>query len=96
MTVVDPQSFNHPDRKLLGPDQIDDLGLAIISLTKEVSVLADRVRVLEAVLDKKGLDVSTEIERLEPDEDLQKALDEQGRLIAKSVLDALKGNPAGS
>jgi hypothetical protein len=86
-----PTSYNRPERKILGPDQLDDLGHALLALTREVVIMADRVRVLEAVLDSKGIEVHAAVERHEPDADLQKDLDERGKAIVKAVIDALRG-----
>jgi len=42
-------------RKALTPDQLDNLGLALIELAKEMWVMKDRQLVTEALLKEKGL-----------------------------------------
>ncbi len=48
-------------RKALTPDQLDNLGLALIEMAKEMWVMRDRQMVMEAMLREKGLlaDVDT-------------------------------------
>lgn len=86
-----PRDFNKPKRQILGVDQLDDLGMALIMLTREVVVANDRLALLEYVLDAKGIDVSAEIERLDPDDALQKRLDEASGKITNAVIGALAG-----
>jgi hypothetical protein len=89
--MSDPTSYNRPSRKILGADQLDDLGHALLALTREVVILADRVRILEAELGARGIDVHDAIERHQPDAALQADLDARGRAIVAAVVDALKG-----
>jgi hypothetical protein len=42
-------------RKALTPDQLDNLGFALIELAKELWVIKDRQMVTEALLSEKGL-----------------------------------------
>jgi hypothetical protein len=42
-------------RKALTPDQLDNLGMALIELAKEMWVMRDRQLVTEAMLREKGL-----------------------------------------
>ncbi len=42
-------------RKLLTPDQLDNLGLALIEMARELWVMKDRQMVMEAMLSDKGL-----------------------------------------
>ena len=42
-------------RSLLTPDQIDNLGFALIALTKELWVVKDRQLITEALLKEKGV-----------------------------------------
>jgi hypothetical protein len=46
--IDDPRSYNTPELKALLPEQIDNLGRAVISLTREICVLTDRLAVTEA------------------------------------------------
>jgi hypothetical protein len=42
-------------RKALTPDQIDNLGFALLELAKELWVMRDRQMITEALLSEKGL-----------------------------------------
>jgi hypothetical protein len=42
-------------RKALTPDQLDNLGFALIELAKEMWVMKDRQMITEALLSEKGL-----------------------------------------
>lgn len=84
-----PASFNDPGRKVLEEADTSQLGMALMTITNELWVLSDRVRVLEAVLESKGMDVHREIENFQPDESLQKELDEKGQALVARVLAAL-------
>jgi len=86
-----PTRFNDPQRKTLDQTDVGDVGMAVLTLTRELCVLNDRVRVLEAVLAKKGIDVQDEINNFQPDEVLQKELNDQGQMLVKKVLEALSG-----
>ncbi|MFK8053867.1 MAG: hypothetical protein AB8F65_12945 [Woeseiaceae bacterium] len=78
-----------PKRQLLTADQVNELGHAMLTLTKELWVLTDRVHTLEAVLAKKGVDVTTDIEAYEPDADEVAMRVAHSQRIASSVLGAL-------
>lgn len=86
-----PTEYNKPKRQILGVDQLDDVGLALITLTREVVVLQDRMMLLEDVLEKKGIDVASEIDGKEPDAALQSRLDVAQSKIIQSVVGALSG-----
>ncbi len=76
-------------RRILGPDQIDRLGEALLALTSEVWILTDRLAVLEAVLAEHGIPATTAIDRFTPSPAMEKALDcKRDKLIA-TVLAAL-------
>jgi hypothetical protein len=85
----DPRSYNTPDLKALLPEQIDNLGRAIISLTREICVLTDRVAVTEAVLAARGIDIAEAVETHQPDAALQARIDAQANRIIADVLGAL-------
>ncbi|MEO0411674.1 MAG: hypothetical protein AAF221_07545 [Pseudomonadota bacterium] len=86
-----PTDYNHPKRQILGVDQLDDIGLALITLTRELVVVNDRVKLLEAALVKHGIDVAAEIDGVEPDADVQAQLDASGAKITNAVMHALAG-----
>jgi len=88
---LNPKSYNHPDRVTLNETDTAGLAEALLTLTQELWILADRQMVMEAVLAKHGLDVSEEIERFEPDEHLQKKMNEKCQFISRRVVDAMAG-----
>jgi hypothetical protein len=47
--------MNKASRKALTPDQLDNLGFALIELAKEMWIMKDRQMVTEALLSEKGL-----------------------------------------
>ncbi|MEP3225584.1 MAG: hypothetical protein ABJO01_06385 [Parasphingorhabdus sp.] len=87
----DPKSFNFPDGSLLLPEQTDNLGRALISLLREVCVLTDRQLILEQALADQGIDVSHAVNNYQPDEALQKRLDDKTGAIIDSVIGDLTG-----
>ena len=87
--TADPRSYNTPDLKALLPEQIDNLGRAIISLTREVCVLTDRLAVTEAVLAARGIDIAEAVEKHQPDAPLQGRIDAQVSRIIGDMLGAL-------
>lgn len=86
-----PRSFNFPEGELLHPDQINNLGRAVISLTREICVLTDRQLVLEQVLAEKGIDIAEAVDRYQPDEDMQKRIDAHTGLIIQTIVGDLTG-----
>jgi hypothetical protein len=90
--TVDPKSFNMPETSALNADQLDNLGRAILGLTKEVCVLADRVCVMEHILAEKGVDVTDAIDRHQPDAALQARVDSLTAKIVGGIVAALQGD----
>lgn len=86
-----PTSFNFPKGNLLRPEQTDNLGRALISLTREICVLTDRQMVLERILADRGIDVSDAVEDYQPDEVMQSQLDERTGAIIKTIIGDLTG-----
>ena len=80
-----------PPRRIIRPDQVDNLGEALIALTEEVWVLTDRVMVQEALLEAKGVMTKDEIDRAEPSADLEKALAERRERLIERIERALRG-----
>jgi hypothetical protein len=77
-------------RRILTPDQLDDLGEALIALTREIYVLTDRMMVMEAVLEKHGIPASTEIDSFTVTPELQAKLNAKRDTIISTVLRALR------
>jgi len=82
MSARDPQIS-------LTPEDIDRLGQAFLSLTREVWVLKDRLRVLEAVLRDAGLLVPGAVDSYQPDPELEDMLCEERRRLIEQVLGPL-------
>lgn len=87
----DPKSFNQPNRKTLSEFDVQGIGDAVLTLTQEIWVLTDRLAVMEAVLAKRGIDISAEIDAFQPDEKMKAALDERGKQLVANVANALAG-----
>jgi hypothetical protein len=83
-----------PGRTILKPEQIDDVAQAVLAVARELWVTIDRQLVLESVLAKHGLDVSTEIDALEPDPVLQAKLDARRAALLDTITQALNGKLA--
>lgn len=87
----DPRSYNAPDGKQLRPDQIDSVARALLSLTRDVCVLTDRVMILEKVLDEKGMNISELVDTYQPGEAFKKEIRARTGTIIDEVVFALKG-----
>ena len=84
-----PTSFNTPDRQTLTNADVASLGQAILTLTKELWVVTDRMHIMEAVLAKHGLDISDEITQHKPDSILSEKLQQNGTALIERVLSSL-------
>lgn len=82
-----------PARQIFKPEQIDDVAEAVIALTRELWVTADRVAILEKVLEHRGVPVQAEIDAFQPDEAFQAELDAKRDRLLNAVLVALKAAP---
>ena len=80
-----------PPRRILRPDQLDNLGEAVIALTRELWVLSDRVAVLEALLAKKGVVEDGEVDAFQPDDAQQQDLKTRRERLLRTVETALYG-----
>ena len=78
--------------KNLRPEDIDRLGQALITLTKELWVVKDRVRVLETVLADAGVVTPDAVDTFQPDDALQEILDKDRAQLIEQVLGALERN----
>ncbi len=88
---VDPKSFNMPDADALGPEQIDDLGRAVLTLTKELCVLIDRQVIVEKLLEDAGIATAEQIDTYQPDDALQKVIDARTSEVVRAVIGELSG-----
>jgi hypothetical protein len=85
----DPKSFNTPEIKALLPGQIDNLGRAMIGLTREICVITDRLAVMEAVLAERGIDIAQAVDQHQPSPALQARIDAQVERIIGELLETL-------
>jgi len=73
----------------LRPDDLDRLGQALITLTKELWVTKDRLRILEAALADSGVITHGTVDSFQPDNALLKMLDKDREQLIEQVLAAL-------
>ena len=81
------------EQTFLGPDQVDDLARTLLQLAREVWVLRDRQRVLETVLEEKGISVTDAVERFQPGPELQKQLDAERKAFVQGLMKTLVPAP---
>lgn len=80
---------------VLQSEDLDRLGQALLTLTRELWVLKDRQRVLEAALAEAGVLAPDAVDSFTPGDALGQALQAERRQLIDAVLDAL-GTPARS
>lgn len=88
----DPTSYNFPETALLRDAQLGNVGRAVLSLTKEICVLMDRVMVLEKVLDEKGINVRQAVDMHQPDAEFQADLDRAKSQLIKTIFRDFTGS----
>jgi hypothetical protein len=76
----------------LRPEDLDRLGQALITLSKELWVVKDRVRLLEATLTDAGVLLPNAVDQLQPDAALQAELGKERTQLIEQVLGALERN----
>ena len=96
MSGIDPKSFNTPDSEILKAENIDNVARALLTLTREVAVLNDRVMVLEEMLEQEGVVVREAIDTYQPTEEFQARSDKSMQTIIRTVLAALQGADGGN
>jgi hypothetical protein len=74
---------------VLKTEDVDRLGHALLTLTKELWVLRDRQRILEAALEEAGVLPAGVVDAYEPGETLKAALRAERRQLIDAVLDTL-------
>ena len=77
------------DAHNLRPGDIDKLGQALLTLTKELWVVKDRLRVLEAALAEAGVIPPDAVDTFQPDEQLSEVLDKECTQLIEHVLATL-------
>ena len=79
----------HSAGQRLTAASVDDLGRALLLLATEVAVLGDRQRILEAVLDDRGIDVAQAVRDYQPTGAVATELDAQNHRLARLIVEAL-------
>ncbi len=74
---------------LLSPADLDQLGQALITLTKELWVLKDRQLILEAALADAGIVAEEVVDRYQPDEMLNERLRAERQRLIDTIIDVL-------
>lgn len=88
---TNPTAYNRPNRPILEDADMNGLGQAIITLTKEIWVLTDRLHVMEAVMKENGVDIVDQLRTYQPDEALQTKLKAENEALIDRVLSAIAG-----
>lgn len=91
MNREDPTTFNSPDVEYLRPGNLDNVARALVTLLREVTVLNDRVMVLEEVLAAEGIAVREKVDTYQPDEEFQARIDAAMQRIIAPVIASLTG-----
>lgn len=91
MNKVDPKSFNTPATEILNEANIDNVARAILTLTREVAVLNDRVMVLEELLEQGGTLAHAAVDTYQPTEAFQARAEKSMQAITQSIIAALQG-----
>jgi len=79
--------------QILKESDIDKIGLALITLTKELWVVKDRQRILEAALEDKGIISSSLIDNYQPGDELNKKLSEERQRLINELINVLVKTP---
>lgn len=84
-------------QRILGAQDVHNLGKALLTLTSELWIVRDRLMVLEHVLGEQGTDVAALIDNHVPDAALQARLDAERKRITQAITAALtdEGNTSG-
>ncbi len=88
---TNPTAYNRPNRPILKDADMNGLGQAIITLTKEIWVLTDRLHVMEAVMKENGVDIVDQLRTYQPDEALHAKLKAENEALIDRVLSAIAG-----
>ena len=88
---TNPTAYNRPNRPILEDTDMNGLGQAIITLTKEIWVLTDRLHIMEAVMAENGVDIVEQVKTYQPDEAMQAKLKVENEALIDRVLSAIAG-----
>lgn len=85
----DPRSFNEPVERFLAPDDLDNLGRAVLALALELAVTMDRVLLLEDFIAAGDADARARCRNHQPSPSAQDAMSASRDRIIAAVVDAL-------
>ena len=74
----------------LRDDDVDRLGKALLTLASELWVVKDRQRILEVVLEEKGIAVAELLENYQPNAELTQALGQERAAFIENLLASLE------
>jgi hypothetical protein len=92
MAKLHPSHVQPRRRTALKPEDIDKLGQAVLTLAKELWVVKDRQAITEAVLAKRGIDISEEVSLFQPDAALEAKLANDRQELVKKLMQDLTGD----
>jgi len=73
------------------PGQVDNVAEAVLALARELWVVTDRLAIVEAVLEEKGVVVADLIDSYQPDAALEAKLKTKRERLVKVIEDSLIG-----
>ncbi len=92
MSKLYPANVEARKRSALRPTDIDRVGAAIWTLTKELWIVKDRQAVTEVILKTRGIDISAEIDAHQPDPALEAKLAAERKSLVNKITQELTGD----
>jgi len=80
-----------PPYQRMRPGQVDNVAEAVLALARELWVVTDRLAIVEAVLEEKGVVVADLIDSYQPDAALEAKLKTKRERLVKVIEDSLIG-----
>lgn len=90
--TMDLDSINQPVGQNMKLEQVDNVARALLSLTRHVCVLTDRLAVLETVLSNQGMDMQALIDTYQPDQAFKERVSAQTSSIIADIVSDLHGD----
>ena len=92
MNKLFPSQAQPRKRKALKPEDIDKVAAAVMTLAKELWVVKDRQMITEAVLAKRGIDISEEVSLYQPPPELEAKLAAARQGLVKKLMQDITGD----